>query len=298
MPLGRKTRPVAIEIGLFGMSLNSVNTNVGAMLALQSLNAINAQLFTVQRRISTGLKVASVKDDPATWAIAQNQRATSRSLDAVKGSLQRGQSIADVAISGAESISDILLQMKEKALAASDPTITTADRAALSEDYVALRRQIDRVAGNAEFNGVSLISASGAANGTGRVKALANANATDTIDIDHIDLSTTGSAISGTRADLLGSVSTADLTALDTAIKSVNAAASRFGTGSKALDSHLTFVGKQQDVIDAGVGRLVDADLAKESAKLQALQVQQQLAIMALGIANRAPQLLLQLFQR
>ncbi len=276
------------------MPMNSINTNVGAMIALQSLNAINAELFTVQRRISTGLKVGSAKDNGAVWAIAQNQRAESRSLNAVKSSLQRGQSIVDVAISGAESISDLLTQMKEKALAASDATLDTAARAALSEDYVALRRQIDKVAGNAEFSGVSLISAGS----TGAVKALANSSATSTIDVDHIDLSTTGAAISGTVADLTGTIGAAELTAIDNAMKAVNAAAGRLGTGAKALDTHLTFVGKQQDTIDAGVGRLVDADLAKESARLQALQVQQQLAIMALGIANRAPSLLLQLFQQ
>ncbi|ATQ41352.1 flagellin [Caulobacter mirabilis] len=276
------------------MPMNSINTNVGAMIALQSLNAINAELFTVQRRISTGFKVGSAKDNGAIWAIAQNQRAESRSLNAVKSSLQRGQSIVDVAISGAESVSDLLTQMKEKALAASDTTLDTAARAALSEDYVALRRQIDKVAANAEFSGVSLISAGGA----GNVKALANSSATSTIDVDHIDLSTTGAAISGTVADLTGTIGTAELTAIDNAMKAVNAAAGRLGTGAKALDTHLTFVGKQQDTIDAGVGRLVDADLAKESARLQALQVQQQLAIIALGIANRAPSLLLQLFQQ
>jgi len=275
------------------MPLNSVNTNVGAMIALQSLNAINGELFTVQRRISTGLRVSSVKDDPATWAIAQNQRAESRSLDAVKTSLQRGQSIADVAISGAESISDLLIQMKEKALAASDPTITAADKALLSEDYVALRKQIDRVATNATFGGVSLISSGGA----GNVRALANASASSTIDVDHVDLSTTGGAISGTLADLSGTISATNLTDIDTALKAVNAAAAKFGTGARALDSHLTFVGKQQDVIDAGIGRLVDADLARESARLQALQVRQQLAILALGIANSAPSMLLQLFR-
>ena len=101
------------------MPLNSVNTNVGAMVALRSLNAINGELNTVLRRISTGLKVSSARDDPATWAIAQTQRAESRALTAVMGSLQRGQSIADVALSGAETISDLLVQMKEKALAAS-----------------------------------------------------------------------------------------------------------------------------------------------------------------------------------
>lgn len=276
------------------MSLNSVNTNVGAMIALQSLNAINSDLLTVQRRISTGLRVSSVKDDPATWAIAQNQRAESRALDAVKASLQRGQSIADVAIAGAESISDLLMQMKEKALAASDPTIAAADKALLSEDYIALRKQIDRVATNATFGGVSLISSGSA----GNVRSLANSSASSTIDVDHVDLSTTGGAISGTLVDLSGAISTADLTAIDTALKAVNAATAKFGVGAKALDIHLTFVGKQQDVIDAGIGRLVDADLAKESARLQALQVKQQLAITALGIANSAPSMLLQLFRR
>jgi flagellin len=275
------------------MSLNSVNTNVGAMIALQSLNAINGELTRVLRRISTGLKVSSVKDDPATWAIAQNQRAESRSLNAVMSSLERGQSIADVAVNGAESISDLLTQMKEKALAASDQTLTASDRAALSEDYVALRKQIDRVASTAEFNGVSLISAGS----TGNVRALANSKATSTIDIDHVDLSTTGGAISGTVADLTGTIGATELTNIDNAIRAVNAAAAKFGTGSKALDSHLTFVRKQQDVIDEGIGRLVDADLAKESARFTALQVQQQLAIMALGIANRGPSMLLQLFQ-
>ncbi|MES2034593.1 MAG: flagellin [Pseudomonadota bacterium] len=276
------------------MPLNSVNTNVGAMVALQSLNAINAELFTVQRRISTGLKISSPRDNGAIWAIAQNQRAESRSLEAVKASLQRGQSIADVAIMGAESISDLLMQMKEKALAASDTTLDTASKAALNADYVALRKQIDKVTASAEFNGVSLISAGSA----GAVRALANSSASSTIDVDHIDLSTTGGAVSGTLTDLTGTVGETELAAIDTAIKAVNAAAARFGTGARALDTHLAFVGKQQDVIDAGVGRLVDADLAKESARLQALQVRQQLAMYALNIANQAPSMLLQLFQR
>jgi flagellin len=209
------------------------------------------------------------------------------------GSLQRGQSIADVALCGAETISDLLLQMKEKALAASDPTLSATDKAALSEDYVALRKQIDRAASTAEFGGVNLI-ASGSA---GAVRALTNASGSSTLDIDHVDLSTSGGAISGTVADLTGAIGATELANIDSAIRSVNAAAAKFGTGAKSLDRHLTFVGKQQDVIDAGVGRLVDADLARESARLSALQVQQQLAVMALGIANRGPSMLLQLFR-
>ena len=126
------------------MAMNSVNTNIGAMVALQNLNDTNNQLSTVQNRINTGLKVASAKDNGATWAIAQGQRATSASLNSVKDSLQRSQSTIDVAIAGGESVSDLLTQMKEKALAASESTLDSASRSALNEDFKALRDQITK----------------------------------------------------------------------------------------------------------------------------------------------------------
>ncbi|MET3528078.1 flagellin, partial [Phenylobacterium koreense] len=96
------------------MALNSVNTNQGAMIALQNLNATNKDLGVVQNRVNTGLKISTAKDNGAIWAIAQNQRAESTSLNAVISSLQRGQSVADVAMSAGTAISDILVQMKEK----------------------------------------------------------------------------------------------------------------------------------------------------------------------------------------
>jgi flagellin len=278
---------------VFLMSLNSVNTNASALLALQSLNAINAQLATVQNRISTGLKVASPKDDPATWAIAQNERSQVQSLDAVTSSLQRGQSIVDVAMTAGTSISDLLSQMKEKMVAATDTTLSADERSALNDDYVALRHQIDIVAGSADFNGVNLVSAGG----NGQVKALANTQASGTIDVAHNDLSTTGSALAGVRVDLTGTISSSDLNALTAGMNNVTTAVSHFGTGSKMLDTHLTFIGKLQDTLNEAIGNLVDADIAKESAKLQSLKVQQQLAVLALGIANSQPSYLLQLFQ-
>lgn len=270
----------------------SINTNVGAMVALQNLNLVNRELFEVQRRISTGLKVSSPKDNGAVWAIAQGQRAEVRGLTAVTASLQRGQSIVDVAINGGEEISDLLGQMKEKMLAASDTSLNATDRAALSADYVALRGQIDRIASNATFGGVSLISSGS----SGNVRALANAAGSDSINVDHVDLSTTGGLISGTLADLT-TVTAADLTNLDNALRGVNAAVAKLGTGAKALDSHESFISKLSDTLEASIGRLVDADLAKESARFQALQVKQQLAIQALSIANQQPQLILQLFR-
>ncbi|MDQ0463324.1 flagellin [Caulobacter ginsengisoli] len=275
------------------MALNSINTNVGAMQALQALTAINRDLATTQNRISTGKKVNSAKDDGATWAIAQTQRSEMHALDAVTASLQRGSSIVDIAVAGGETISDLLNQMKEKALAAADPSLDSNARAALSSDYVALRKQIDIAANNASFNGISLISAGS----SGQVRALANSNASSTIDVDHIDLSTGGALLSGLPADLTASISSANLTSLTNAITGVNGALAKLGTGSKALDLHTTFVGKLQDTMEESIGRLVDADMARESTKLAALKVQQQLAIQALSIANQAPSLLLQLFR-
>jgi flagellin len=263
------------------------------MLALQSLNAINRDLSDTLRHISTGLAISSPKDNPAVWAIAQNQRAESHSLDAVRASLQRGQSITDVALAAGETVTDLLGQMREKMLAASDTSLSTASRKALNDDYVSLKRQIDLTVGNAGFNGINLIS-SGA---TGQVRALANANATDTIDVDHVDLSTTGAAMAGMRADLLGGpVSPAEIKAMGGVIDNVTAALSHLGTESYALETHMTFIDKLQDTLDAAVGRLVDADMAKEATKLQALQIKQQLAIKSLSIANSGPSYLLKLF--
>lgn len=275
------------------MSLNSVNTNVGAMIALQSLNKINGEYAEVQRRISTGLKISSPKDNPAIWAIAQNMRAESKSLDAVMSSLQRGQSVVETALTAGESISDLLTQMKEKALAATESGLSTASRAALNDEYVALRRQIDTVVSGATFDGVNLVSAGAG----GNIRALANTKASATIDIDHIDLSTGGAAISSTLTGLTGAVTSADIENIDAAIQKVSSALSKFGVGSKSLDRHLEMSAKLQDSFDAGVGNLVDADIAKESARLQALSVMQQLAIQALRIANQTPSLLLSLFR-
>lgn len=276
------------------MSLFSVNTNVGAMIALQNLAVINRELLTTQNRISTGLKISSPKDDGAIWAIAQGQRAESKAYNAVIASLQRGQSAVDVGLAAGETVSDLLSQMREKMTAASDTSLTTANRQALNEDYKALRSQIDIVVGNAGFSGLNLVGPAASARG---VKALADTRGGTSIDVDAIDLSTSGAILSGLPADLMSLNNAVDLPNIAAAIDKVGQALGNLGTGSRKLDTHLTFVRKMQDTIDASVGRLVDADMAKESARLQSLQVQQQLAIKALSIASQAPSLLLQLFR-
>ncbi|OYX97590.1 MAG: flagellin, partial [Caulobacter sp. 35-67-4] len=138
------------------MALNSINTNQGALIALQNLNSTNMETQQVQQRISTGKKVASAKDNGAIWATAKNQSATASSMNSVKDSLQRGQSTIDVALAAGDTITDLLGKMKEKALAASDTSLNTASFSALKADFESLRDQVTKAATNAKFNGVSI----------------------------------------------------------------------------------------------------------------------------------------------
>jgi len=275
------------------MSL-SVNTNAGALVALENLNNTSQQLQQAQNIVSTGLAVGNAKDNGAIWAIAQNERATISSLDAVKASLQTGQSIIDVANSAGTTVSNLLTQMEQKALASSDSSLSTASRASLNADFVALRNQITSTVQNADFNGVNLL------NGTlTKITSLANSQGTSVLTTIAQNL-TLGGAIVTLAATATISTSTAAgtvLTSVETSLANVDNALAQLGTASKALDTHLNFVSNLQDTLVTGVGNLVNADLAKESATLQALQTKQQLGIQALSIANSASSALLGLFR-
>ncbi|RZI99668.1 MAG: flagellin [Brevundimonas sp.] len=272
----------------------SVNTNVGAQVALQNLNATNASLSVTQSRINTGKSVSTAKDNGAIWAIAQGQRADIGALSAVKQSLDRGIAAVDVALAAGETVSDLLLQLKEKALAATDASLKTSARAALNEDFKALRDQIATVTGNAEFNGVNLLKT-----GATGFQALANVTGTSSLTVGAEVLALGGANVTIATTQSIDTLTkaTASLTAVSSSIDKVSASLARLGTKSKALSTHLQFVSKLTDALEAGVGNLVDADLAKESAKLQALQTKQQLGVQALGIANQTPQLVLSLFR-
>lgn len=274
--------------------MQSVNTNMGAMIALQNLNTTNSQMASVQNRISTGLKVASAKDDGAAFAIAQSQRSTVSSLDAVKDSLSRGSSVVDVSMSAGESVSDMLTQLKEKALAASDTSLDTTSRDALKNDFESIRDQITKTLSNATFNGINLVDGTNTS-----ITALANADGSSVITVAGQDMSLGGSIVSlSTTASFSTATSASNLlTTIDDSINNVSAALAKLGTNSKALENHATFVGKLQDSITAGIGNLVDADMAKESAKLQALQTKQQLGVQALSIANQSTSTVLSLFR-
>ncbi len=271
----------------------SINTNTAALTALQNLTATESALATTQNRISTGLKVSSAKDNGAIWAIAQNSRASISALDTVKDSLNRAASTVDVAVSAGQSISDLLNQMKAKALAATDTSLDANSVTALANDFKALRDQIGKIVTNADFNGINMIKTGGTS-----VMALANAAGSNKLTVAAVSLALGGAnvTVTATGSFTTAATASAQLALVNASITNVNAAVAKLGTGSTAVQTHLSFIGKLQDTLTTGVGNLVDADVAKESANLTALQTKQQLGVQALSIANSSSSVLLSLF--
>jgi len=272
----------------------SVNTNAGAFAALQNLNKTTSQLNGLQTQINTGLKVASAKDDAATFAIAQTLRGDVAGLNAVKGSLDRASSTLDVAIAAGEAVSDLLIELKEKAVSAKDTGLDTASRTSINSDFKQLRDQITSIVDNAEFNGTNAVK-----NGGSNISAITNDNGSNSITIAAQNLSLTGGQvkITATQDISTAALASAAVTNIESSIKNVNTSLSALGSGSNRLDLQRTFVDSLSDNIEVGIGNLVDADLARTSADLQALQVKQQLGLQALSIANQAPGTVLSLFR-
>ncbi|MDA5193207.1 flagellin [Govanella unica] len=272
----------------------SVNTNAAAFVALQTLNKTNSGLDKTQNAINTGMKVASAKDNAAVFAIAQNLRSNVSGLNAVKQSIDNALGATDVAMAAGQAVSDLLVEMKEKAVAAADKGQDTASRTALNDDFTQLRDQITSIVSNATFNGLNAVKNSGKA-----IVAILDDQASSTLTIAAQDLSLTGTNISLTTSSKIDTQSAAAtvVTNLETSLKNVNASLSKLGSGAKRLELQKNFVTKLSDTIETGIGNLVDADLAKESAKLQALQVKQQLGMQALSIANQQPSTVLSLFR-
>jgi flagellin len=272
----------------------SVNTNAGALVALQNLNTTEAQLQTAQNQVSTGLAVSDAQDNGAIFAIAQNQRATSSALTTVTQSLQRVQSTVNVATSAGTTVSDLLNQLKSSALAASDTSTNTASRQALNATFTALLSQIKSVTSNASFNGINLIDGS-----TAHLAALASADGTSklTVSAQSLALGGTNITVAATASITTVTLATTALNEVNASITNVNSALAKLGASANALQTQITFTGTLQDTIDTGVGNLVDANLAKESATLTALQTKQSLGIQALSIANSSSETLLSLFR-
>ena len=273
----------------------SVHTNTSAMIALQNLNATNKQMEDVQQRISTGLQVSTAKDNASVYSIAQGQRADLNGLNAVRDSLNRANSVADVSMAAGESVSDLLNQLREKVVGAMDTSIDTTSRNALNGDFKAILQQITHIVENATFNGSNILDGSLSKD----IQYIANADANSTITLSVRTIALGGPIITITAGAQLTTATSAGniLSQLDASILNLNANLGALGSQAKQIEGHISFISKLQDSIQGGIGHLVDADMAQESSRLQALQVQQQLGTQSLSIANQAPQQILNLFK-
>jgi flagellin len=289
----------------------SVNTNVGAMVALQELNRTSKGLSTTEARITSGKNVNSTRDDSATYITAQTLRGKQSDLKAVTSSLSNAKSVVDIAVSGAEQISDLVNQMKTLSKQSADSTISDTQRVSLNNDFQGLLKQVTVITNSSEYNNKNLLTMA-TTDSIAPLQSLArltsssssSSSSSTTTGPDTMTITGTGLALptSGTVLNTTSAIDSATnattvIGYLDTYTATVNTALSNLGSASRQIDAQITFTSKLSDTIESGIGNLVDADMAKESAKLTALQTKQQLGVQALSIANQAPQMINQLFK-
>ncbi|WP_038034903.1 flagellin [Thermopetrobacter sp. TC1] len=305
----------------------SIRTNASAMTALQSLNQTNKALAQTQNRISTGYRVATAADNAAYWSIATTMRSDNKALSAVKDALGLGAATVDVAYTAMDKAIEVVGEIKAKLVAARSPGV---DRSAIQAEIDELQNQLKSIADSASFSGENWLSVDSSASGYNATKTVvASFTRTDSgvkvqtlsIDVNSLklyDASGTASGILDKEYTTTGgrtfSVATLDISGItdsaadlqdleeiigkvDGAISSMTTAASNLGAAKTRIDMQKDFVSSLMDAIDRGVGQLVDADMNAESTRLQALQVQQQLGVQALSIANATSQTVLALFR-
>lgn len=275
------------------MSLNSVNTNMGAMVALQSLNRTNEALNVTQKRISTGLRVNDAKDDGAAFAVAQSVRADVAGLSAANEQLGGVKGILDTSLSGLTKVSETMVKVRETLVRLADDTLNADQRAQYESQYTALQTQMTNFIEDATYNGRTLLAT--AAPG-GDITTTRNESGT-TYTITSVDGAGT-LIVAAAPTDAAGAqAALADGGDFDTVQTAIGNALNTFGSDARYIDSQISYNKDKADSLEAGLGALIDADLAKESARLQSLQIRQQLGTQALSIANQAPQTLLSLFR-
>ncbi len=305
--------------------MSSINTNVAAMTALQTLTQTNKDLTEAQTRISTGLKVAGAEDNAAYWSIATTMRSDNAALSTVRDALGLGAATVDVAYTGLTSAIDVVDEIKSKLVAARQPGI---DRAKIQSEITELQAQVQGIANSATFQGQNWLSVDASAasyNATQSiVSSFTRAGGVITIGTIDIDITATELYDADDQSGIIDrdrtinattfKVSTIDIsvltdaaadiqtledyiTGVDEAMTDLTDAATTLGAAKSRVSLQQDFVKGLMDAIDRGVGQLVDADMNEESTRLQALQVKQQLGIQALSIANSSSQSILSLFQ-
>jgi flagellin len=277
------------------MPLNSVNTNVGAMVALQSLNRTADELSATQKRISTGYRVADARDDGAAYAVAERIRGDMAATNSANQQLGGVKGLLEVTNTALENVSTTLKKLKEITIKLADGTITAEQRTQYQAQAKQLTNNVQAFIQDASYNGLNILDDSTATavkvvtNGAGTYYSFSSYSALAQVfnTISTANTWTAGSAAAAlTATGAIGAAITNTLTQLN-----------NFGSYANYIDSQITYNKAILDAQESGLGALIDADMAKESARLQALQIRQQLGTQALGIANQAPQSLLSLFK-
>jgi len=270
--------------------MTSVNTNVGALIALQNLNNTQFNLNRTQNQVSTGLRISNPIDDAADFAIAQGLRSNITAYTSVQQSLSSATGVLSVAIAGATSVSNLLASINSTAIQASNPSNTASQQSILTANFNAQLAQLNTFISNSVYNGLNLLSANAA-----------SVTITQTISGGQLTL-TNASSLSQVSVALSGGVATtaAALSLISTITAQqlvVGTALGTLGASQNSINFLTTFTQTLSNAVTQGLGSLVDANLAQASAQLQAQQVQQQLGVQALSIANARPQILLSLFR-
>jgi flagellin len=291
------------------MSLNSVNTNMGAMVALQSLNTTQQQLATTQKRISTGYRVADSTDDGAAYAVAQGIRSTVGALTSANQQLGGIQGLLSVTQSSMNDISNAMASMRNVLVKLADSNVRGTDRDNYVTQFQSLQANVRNFIADSGYNGKTLVGdLTGHTDSYGRTAVVRNESGA-TYGIAAFSGSAIYAAITFTHlftaAKLKAtSTSAASFAALITAtggfmteLSSVNTELNTIGSAINYVNAQVTYNNDKIDALNSGLGSLIDADLAKESAQLTALQIRQQLGTQALSLANQAPQTLLSLFK-
>lgn len=292
------------------MSLNSVNTNVGAMVALQSLNRTNAEMATVQKRISTGLRVADARDDGAAFAVAERVRGDMAATQAANQQLGGTKGLLDVARAGLENVSNTLKSLRETVVRLADSRLSGDERTQYQNQLKDQVNQIKNFLADAKYNGQTILMTDVTAGAAGSVKTIRNGEG-DAYEFNRISVKdsittqldalvaagTTGLMAAGNTGAANARAALGAAGGVTTATNGALSALNAVGGYSRYVDAQIEFNKSRMDAQEAGLGALIDADLAKESARLQALQIRQQLGSQSLGIANQAPQVLLSLFR-
>ncbi len=283
------------------MSLNSVNTNINAQIALQSLNMTASQLATTQKTISTGFRVADATDDGAAYAVAQRVRSDVGALTSANQQLGNVKGLVSTTLTGLNSVSKTLNTAREVLVKLADSNTQGDQRTQYVAQYQSLMANVKTFLQDAGYNNKSLIGDITGSNGTFGSVAVIRNEVGATYGIATFGGSAFFASVNFTStqlnaADSVVALITSSGTFLN-ALSTLGTQLNTYGAAVNYVDNQISYNNDKMDSLNGGLGSLIDADLAKESAKLQALQIRQQLGTQALSIANQAPQSLLSLFK-